>query len=46
VIAAAAEYGAEFIFSQALRLGPGISEYVRPVLRKSSAVRQGVAEAL
>jgi DNA repair photolyase len=34
VIAAAAEYGAEFIFSQALRLGPGISEYYIPWLER------------
>jgi DNA repair photolyase len=38
VITAAAEAGAEFVFSQSLRLGPGISEYVRPVLRKSQAI--------
>jgi DNA repair photolyase len=34
VIAAAAEHGADFIFSQALRLGPGISEYYLPWLEK------------
>jgi len=32
VIAAAAEHGADFVFSQALRLGPGISEYYLPWL--------------
>jgi DNA repair photolyase len=34
-IAAAAEAGAEFIFSQALRLGPGISEYYLPWLERT-----------
>ena len=34
VIAAAAEHGAQFIFSQALRLGPGISEYYLPWLER------------
>jgi DNA repair photolyase len=33
VIAAAAEHGADFLFSQALRLGPGISEYYLPWLQ-------------
>ncbi|GAC1469484.1 MAG: Rv2578c family radical SAM protein [Chloroflexota bacterium] len=33
VVAAAAEYGADFLFSQALRLGPGISEYYLPWLQ-------------
>lgn len=33
VIAAAAEHGAQFVFSQVLRLGPGISEYYLPWLR-------------
>jgi DNA repair photolyase len=32
VVRAAAEHGAEFLFSQALRLGPGISEYYLPFL--------------
>ncbi len=35
VIAAAAEAGAEFIFSQPLRLGPGISEYYLPWLERA-----------
>jgi DNA repair photolyase len=34
VIAAAAEAGADFVFSQALRLGPGISEYYLPFLAR------------
>jgi DNA repair photolyase len=34
VVAAAAAHGAEFIFSQALRLGPGISEYYLPWLEQ------------
>lgn len=34
VVAAAAEHGADFIFSQALRLGPGISEYYLPWLER------------
>lgn len=33
VVAAAAEHGADFIFSQALRLGPGISEYYLPFIK-------------
>jgi DNA repair photolyase len=32
VVAAAAEAGADFLFSQVLRLGPGISEYYLPFL--------------
>ncbi len=32
VIAAAAEAGADFVFSQSLRLGPGISEYYLPFI--------------
>lgn len=35
VIEAAAEAGAEFIFSQSLRLGPGISEYYLPWLEQA-----------
>ncbi|HZU13442.1 MAG TPA: radical SAM protein [Chloroflexota bacterium] len=35
VVAAAAEYGADFVFSQALRLGPGISEYYLPWLESA-----------
>jgi DNA repair photolyase len=35
VIVAAAEAGAEFVFSQALRLGPGISEYYLPWLERT-----------
>lgn len=35
VIAAAAEAGAEFVFSQSLRLGPGISEYYLPWLEST-----------
>lgn len=35
VIAAAAEAGAEFVFSQSLRLGPGISEYYLPWLERA-----------
>jgi DNA repair photolyase len=34
VIAAAAEHGAEFLFSQVLRLGPGITEYYVPFLKR------------
>jgi len=34
VVAAAAEHGAQFLFSQALRLGPGISEYYLPWLER------------
>jgi DNA repair photolyase len=34
VIAAAAEHGAQFVFSQVLRLGPGISEYYLPFLQR------------
>ena len=34
VVAAAAEHGADFIFSQALRLGPGISEHYLPWLER------------
>jgi DNA repair photolyase len=34
VIAAAAEAGADFVFSQALRLGPGISEYYLPFIAR------------
>jgi DNA repair photolyase len=34
VVKAAAEHGAQFIFSQALRLGPGISEYYLPFLQR------------
>jgi DNA repair photolyase len=35
VITAAAEAGAEFVFSQSLRLGPGISEYYLPWLERT-----------
>jgi DNA repair photolyase len=35
VIEAAAEAGAEFIFTQALRLGPGITEYYLPWLERT-----------
>jgi DNA repair photolyase len=34
VVRAAAEAGADFVFSQALRLGPGISEYYLPWLER------------
>jgi DNA repair photolyase len=34
VVAAAAEAGADFLFSQVLRLGPGISEYYLPFLER------------
>ena len=34
VIAAAARAGAQFVFSQALRLGPGISEHYLPFVRR------------
>jgi DNA repair photolyase len=33
VISAAAEHGADFVFSQVLRLGPGISEYYLPFIQ-------------
>src|SRR5947209_4030491 len=33
VIAAAASHGADFVFAQVLRLGPGISEYYLPFLQ-------------
>jgi DNA repair photolyase len=35
VVAAAAAYGASFLFSQVLRLGPGISEYYLPFLQRA-----------
>jgi DNA repair photolyase len=35
VIEASAEAGAEFVFSQSLRLGPGISEYYLPWLERA-----------
>jgi len=34
VVAAAAEYGAQFLFSQPLRLGPGISDYYLPFIER------------
>lgn len=34
VVAAAAEHGAQFVFSQSLRLGPGISEYYLPFIER------------
>jgi DNA repair photolyase len=34
VVASAAEHGAQFVFSQALRLGPGITEYYLPFIER------------
>jgi DNA repair photolyase len=34
VVAAAAAHGAEFLFSQPLRLGPGITEYYVPFIER------------
>lgn len=34
VVAAAAEHGADFVFGNVLRLGPGISEYYLPFIEK------------
>ena len=52
VIAAAAEYGVDFVFSQVLRLGPGITEYYVPFLHReyplslSSDTSASIAEIL
>jgi DNA repair photolyase len=46
VVRAAAEHGAEFVFSQVLRLGPGISEYYLPFLQREFPEHAGQYERL